>query len=284
MLRAILNKSWKQHPTKQLLYGHLPPITKTIQARRTRHSGNCWRSRDELIRDVLQWTSSHEWAKAVRPSRTYIQQLCEDTRCSPEGLPEAMNDRERWRERVRNIRADGTTRWWWWWYWLQWNQILRNVPIFNQVIKKFFVKLYTEVGYAFLTNVWICVVSNNYLYHFTIARTHTHTHIHIYVRARVYAYERDLACKDLRIKKPMYKWVYLDMWILGRSEKKRKCPGYSTVFNALNYKLALLKNAFRTTHRYKLTSTYTHTHMDAHKFIETNVHSHTFVCIKWALV
>ena len=30
MLRAILNKSWRQHPTKHQLYGHLPPITKTI--------------------------------------------------------------------------------------------------------------------------------------------------------------------------------------------------------------------------------------------------------------
>ena len=30
MLRAILKKSWRQHPTKQQLYGHLPPITKTI--------------------------------------------------------------------------------------------------------------------------------------------------------------------------------------------------------------------------------------------------------------
>ena len=28
ILRAILNKSWRQHPTKQQLYGHLPPITK----------------------------------------------------------------------------------------------------------------------------------------------------------------------------------------------------------------------------------------------------------------
>ena len=36
MLQAILNKSWKQHPTKQQVYGHLPPITKTIQVRRTR--------------------------------------------------------------------------------------------------------------------------------------------------------------------------------------------------------------------------------------------------------
>ena len=33
MLRAILNKSWRQHPKKQQLYGHLPPITKTIQVR-----------------------------------------------------------------------------------------------------------------------------------------------------------------------------------------------------------------------------------------------------------
>ena len=33
MLRAILNKSWHQHPTRQQLYGHLPPITKTIQVR-----------------------------------------------------------------------------------------------------------------------------------------------------------------------------------------------------------------------------------------------------------
>ena len=36
MLRVILNKSWWQHPTRHQLYDHLPPITKTIQVRRTR--------------------------------------------------------------------------------------------------------------------------------------------------------------------------------------------------------------------------------------------------------
>ena len=64
MLRAILNKSWRQHPTRHQLYGHLPPITKTIQVRRTRHAGHCWKSRDELIRDVLLWTPTHGRAKA----------------------------------------------------------------------------------------------------------------------------------------------------------------------------------------------------------------------------
>ena len=115
MLRAILNKPWQQHPTRHQLYGHLPPITKTIQVRGTRHAGHCWRSRDELIRDVLLWIPTHGRAKAGRPARTYIQQLCEDTGCCPEDLPRAMNDREEWRERVRDIRATSTIWWWWWW-------------------------------------------------------------------------------------------------------------------------------------------------------------------------
>ena len=71
MLRAILNKSWRQHPTKHQIYGHLPPITKTIQARRTRHAGHCWRGRVELISYVLLWTSTYGRAKAGRPARTY---------------------------------------------------------------------------------------------------------------------------------------------------------------------------------------------------------------------
>ena len=116
MSRAILNKSLRQHPTRQQLYGHLPPITKTIQVRQTRHAGHCWRIKDELISDVLLWTPTYSQAKAGRPAQTYIQQLCEDTGCNPEDLPEAMNDREKWRERVRDIRAGGMTWWWWWWY------------------------------------------------------------------------------------------------------------------------------------------------------------------------
>ena len=129
MLRAILNKSWQQHPTRHQLYGHLPPITKTIQVRRTRHAGHCWRSRDELIRDVLLWIPTHGRAKAGRPARTYIQQLCEDTGCCPEDLPRAMNDREEWRERVRDIRATSARWWWWWWIPFQPSGARRNLQI-----------------------------------------------------------------------------------------------------------------------------------------------------------
>ena len=86
MLRAILNKSWRQHSTKHQLY--------------------CY---------CLLWTPAYGWAKAGRSARIYIQKLCEDTGCSPEDLPEAMNDKEKWRERVRDIRASGTT----WWRWIE---------------------------------------------------------------------------------------------------------------------------------------------------------------------
>ena len=113
MLRTILNKSCWKHPTKHQLYSNLPPITETIQVRQTRHAGHCWRSRDELISDVLLWTPTYGRAKAGWPARTYIQQLCEDMGCSPEDLPEAMNDRKKWQERVRDIRAGGMT-WCWW--------------------------------------------------------------------------------------------------------------------------------------------------------------------------
>ena len=67
----------------------------------TRYVGHCWRRRNKLISDELLSTASHEQAKAGRPARTNIQQLCANTGCSPEDLSEAMDDRERWQERVR---------------------------------------------------------------------------------------------------------------------------------------------------------------------------------------
>ena len=89
---------------------------------------HCWRSRDELISDVLLRTPTYGRAKAGRPARTYIQQLCEDTRCSPEDQPEAINDRKKWRERVRDIRACGTT-WWWWGFWLLLERIFVTISL-----------------------------------------------------------------------------------------------------------------------------------------------------------
>ena len=109
MLRAILNKSWQQHPTKAPTIRSPTTYHETIQARQTRHAGHCWRSKDEIVSDVLLWTPAYGQSKAGWPARTYIQQLCDDTGCNPEHLPVAMNDWETWRERVRDIRASHMT-------------------------------------------------------------------------------------------------------------------------------------------------------------------------------
>ena len=109
MLQAILNKPWRQHPTKQQLYGHILPITKSIKFRRTRHAGHCWRSKDKQISDILLWTPSHGREKAGRPAGNYVQHLCADTGYRLEDLPGAINDRNGWRERVSDIRAGRVT-------------------------------------------------------------------------------------------------------------------------------------------------------------------------------
>ena len=116
ILQAVLNKFWEQHPTKQQVYGHLPLIMKSIQVRRNRHVGHCWRSKGELISDILLWTLSHGWAKAGQPARTYIKLLCTNTGYSLEDLLWVMDIRDGWRYRVRVIHAGSTT--WWWWSWI----------------------------------------------------------------------------------------------------------------------------------------------------------------------
>ena len=109
VLWAVMNKSWNQIPIKQQLYGHLPPISKTIQVWWTRHARYCWRSKDKLKSDILLWTPSHGWASVGKPSRTYLQELCMDTGCSLEDLPEAMDNIDEWWGRVREIHARGMT-------------------------------------------------------------------------------------------------------------------------------------------------------------------------------
>ena len=47
MLRAVLDLSWKQHPTLKELYDNVQPISSTIRDRRLRFAGHCFRSKEE---------------------------------------------------------------------------------------------------------------------------------------------------------------------------------------------------------------------------------------------
>ena len=68
-------QSSKQHSSKQLPYSHLPFILQTIQVRWTQHAGHCWRSKDELIINILLWTPTHGHTSVSWPAKIYIHQL-----------------------------------------------------------------------------------------------------------------------------------------------------------------------------------------------------------------
>ena len=92
MLRAILNKSWRQR-TKYTATCLLSQTLSKLDESDMRDTAG--EAGDDLISDVLLWTP-HIWPSKSRTTCSNIQ-LCEDTGCSPEDLSEEMNDREKWR-------------------------------------------------------------------------------------------------------------------------------------------------------------------------------------------
>ena len=74
---------------------------KNIQLRQKRHVWPWWRSRDKLISDILLWTSTHGQTSVGRSAKTYMYQLCADTRCRIEDLSTVRTDRDGWWKRER---------------------------------------------------------------------------------------------------------------------------------------------------------------------------------------
>ena len=96
----------RQHPTKHQLYGNLPLITKTIRKLvEPDTQGTAGEARTNS--SVMYSYGPPDMAKQKQDDQ--LEHTCEDTGCSPEDLPEAMNDREKWPENFRDNRDSGTT-------------------------------------------------------------------------------------------------------------------------------------------------------------------------------
>ena len=81
MLRAALNISWRDHMSNKDLYGKILNITDTISEQRLLFSGHCWRSKNEVVSDVLLWLPIHGRRYRGRSAKTFVDQLMEDTSC-----------------------------------------------------------------------------------------------------------------------------------------------------------------------------------------------------------
>ena len=97
MLGSILNKSWKQHPTKQQLYGHLPPI---FHPSKTNNTYGILHEKQEQSHVTFS-KDSYTWT-------------CQFWKTCRELWMMGTNG-----ERVRKIRVSNAT-WWWWWYLKLW--------------------------------------------------------------------------------------------------------------------------------------------------------------------
>ena len=74
MLRAILDRSWQQHPTRRRLYGHLPPITKTILWWRCRWCSRYRRRKGTRRHEFKSWTRLISFHIALIPlGKVWIQ-------------------------------------------------------------------------------------------------------------------------------------------------------------------------------------------------------------------
>ena len=113
---------------KQQLFDHLPPISQTIQVRRTRFTRHCCRGKNVLISDVLPWTPIHGRANVGGSARTYWS----DTRCRLLDLLGAIDNREGWWNRIREIRSVSVIWWWWWWWCIN---CCKNCVIFTENVK-----------------------------------------------------------------------------------------------------------------------------------------------------
>ena len=109
MLRAITNKSCRDHLTNEQLYCNIPNISKSICMQRLRFAGHYWKSQDEIASDLVLWQPQHGNRSRGRPAKTYIDQLRDDTDLlMTDEIKTAMNDREGWKKYVMDYRASST--------------------------------------------------------------------------------------------------------------------------------------------------------------------------------
>ena len=83
MQRVVKDVTWQQHFTNEVLYARLPRISTTSRERRLKFGGHCWRSKNEVVRDLVVWELKHGKRSVEGQACTFINQLEEET-----GVPE----------------------------------------------------------------------------------------------------------------------------------------------------------------------------------------------------
>ena len=99
LLMRVQHLSWKNHPTKQLIYRNLPPVSTIVKSRRVQFAGHCFRAENEIISTLLLWKPSQSRGRSL----SYPAVISRDTGIIEQELGQVMMDREVWRNIVNSI-------------------------------------------------------------------------------------------------------------------------------------------------------------------------------------
>ena len=113
LLRVVKNVTWRQRITNEMLYAGLPWTLTTIRERRLWFSSYCWRSKNEVVSDLVLWELKHGKRSVRGQARTFVDLLEADTDVPRHCLLAAMDDRVGWRKRAvgRGVEGGGGGGW-----------------------------------------------------------------------------------------------------------------------------------------------------------------------------
>jgi hypothetical protein len=120
LLRYALNIKWQDRIRNTDLYQNLPKVSTRLQQRRLTFAGHCWRSQESAIQpisDLMFWTvPGGEYKRGKGNCTTYIDTLLKDHAgekirkkdhiVAVSNLTTAMEDRDTWKNFVKNISAN----------------------------------------------------------------------------------------------------------------------------------------------------------------------------------
>ena len=93
LLMRIQDLSWKNHPSKEQIYGKLPVVSALVRSRRVQFAGHCHRIKNDVISSLLIWSPKHHGRGR---KLSYPDMIARDTNLHREDLKRAMQDREYW--------------------------------------------------------------------------------------------------------------------------------------------------------------------------------------------
>ena len=97
LLMRVLNLNWRDHPTREEIYGDLPKVSEVVRGRRLNFAAHCARRLNEPVSRLVFWCPQQGARSQGRPRLTYPKLLIQDTGIHQQDLINLMQDRVQWR-------------------------------------------------------------------------------------------------------------------------------------------------------------------------------------------